>query len=230
MYAEIIPYGASFHTEALTYAVGDSFRFEIQIGQLVKIPYGKKIISGVIADIFYQKNTEIEEIKFLESIVYPKPILCPYQIACIKKISRKYLLPIHRVLSIFLSTPLLRRMEKYQFLGENYEKKRQEIHKFHEKNSWHDFEKTLPKDPHHFKKNFTKNAIFFAKNSCIDFTSLAPFLQEKTAIIVPDDIFLEQIRPFFPKNLTLFLSHEMTDAQRSASWIDLYFGKYPLAV
>lgn len=115
MYAEVIPYDASFGTEALTYEVGDSFVTKLQIGHLVKIPYGKKIISGVVCDIFSTKNTDTE-LKSIQNILYDMPILSAYQLEIIIKISKKYLLPIHRVLQIFVPTRLITRLEKYQIL------------------------------------------------------------------------------------------------------------------
>lgn len=65
------------------------------------------------------ENREEIEIKSIVSIVSDMPILSVYQITMIQRIAMKYILPIHKVLQIFLSEPILRRLQKYNFPLEN---------------------------------------------------------------------------------------------------------------
>lgn len=67
----------------------------------------------------FSENEEIE-MKSIISIVSETPILSAYQVTMIRRIAMKYILPIHKVLQIFLSEPTLRRLEKYNFPIEDF--------------------------------------------------------------------------------------------------------------
>lgn len=216
MFAKIIPYGTSFSVEALTYIVGDSFVLEAKIGQLVEIPYGKKMILGIIAELHSENHTDENiELKKIEKIISKTPILSPYQITMILRISAKYLITLHRILQIFLSSPLLARLEKYYFS----ENKNLEI----------------PEKNENISKNFE---IFLTKNDIISPEKILPFLEEKIfqkkiALIFPDDILLENFKNFFEKNKKIsekifYIFSDATDTRRSQSWIDAFSGKYEI--
>lgn len=83
----------------------------------VKIPGKFARFSENIVD----ENREEIEIKSIISLVSEVPILSEYQITMILRLSMKYILPIHKALSIFLSEPTLRRLQKYNFPLENRE-------------------------------------------------------------------------------------------------------------
>lgn len=232
MLAKIIPHGTSFSTEPLTYFVGDSFRSEIFPGQLVEIPYGKKNILWVVAEISeqnFEKNNEnfgvavvgkfanfrgenpdeIFDIKSIFTIIDPKPILAPYQLRTIERLAMKYILPIHKALAIFVNEPTLRRLQKYNFPLEPSDK---------------------------VQKNISKNEIFISKNEIISPQLLVPFLKKNLVIIVPDDILLARFENFFQKNPGIlsekigWYPSEMTDTKRAQAFIDIYNKKSEIII
>lgn len=213
MIAEIIPYGTSFSTEPLTYSVGDSFVSRIKIGQFVEIPYGKKSIFGIIAKISNEKLSQNDdfEIKKITKIISEEPILSETQIIMILRISAKYIITLHKILQIFLPSPLISRLEKYYF-SEN--KKIREI-PFEEKNT----EKNLQ--------------FFLTKNEIITPEKLLPFLSQKIVIIFPDDILLSQFQKNFDENHKIrekifYIFSDATDTRKSQAWIDIFLGKYKI--
>lgn len=199
MHADIIPCEASFGTEALTYAVGDSFHSRIRVGQLTLIPYGKKQILGIVARI-YPAETSRSDIRDIHDILSNAPVLAEYHIALIERIALKYLLPIHRVCSIFLPIPLIRRLQKQQF----------------------------PLIEHIPPSSHSPNEIILFRDSPVTANHLASQLMAWVVIIVPDDIFLEQIRSQLESthHSLLFLPNDITDTRRAQSWIDIAQKKY----
>lgn len=114
MHISIIPTSHSINTTPLTYHVGDVFREQVQIGSLTEIPLGKNIEYGVVAG-FTETTPENYEIKSIVQVICNTPLLAPYQIEVILKISKRYMIPIHRVLGFFLPRPVLARLEKNNF-------------------------------------------------------------------------------------------------------------------
>lgn len=215
MYIEIIPYEKSFNNETLTYFVGASFRDKIKIWQLVKIPYWKEEIHWIVANLNLDfVNSENIEIKNISEIISEIPILSEYQINLIIKISKKYLLAIHRVLGIFLPTPIIKRLYKKWF-------------GILEKNFW--------------QKNLEKNSVenwefFLTKNEIITEKFIfekSKNISKKIIICLPDDIFLHRFKNFFQKNSNKkigFFSNEMTDIKKSDFWISAFNWEFDIII
>lgn len=215
MFANIIPHGSSFGTETLTYFVGDSFVSDIAIWQLVKIPYGKKTIFGIVANIFedekfLQKFSEHNELKIkeIEEIVSIKPIFAEYQINMMIRLSKKYIITLHKILSIFLFSSLFNRLQKY------------------------DFPLLLQNNK---RKNEIKHEIFLTKNDIIIPEKIFPFFKDGIVIILPDDIMLKNFANFLEtqekwRESIFFLPHEITDTRRAQAWIDIFNKKYPIII
>lgn len=208
MYIDVIPYDMSFSTEALTYFVGDSFDTDILIWQLVIIPFWKKDIYWIIADISLTPRVDNpENIKEIASIVTSYPLLDRYQLSVIQKISLKYFLPIHKVLAIFLSRPLIKRLEKRNFLLEY-----------------------IP-----YERSITTKKQYFciSLGSIIDtetITTLFENVESNIVLVVPDDLFLEQLKHNWKHVSTLFVGNEETDAMKSKKWIEVYEKKYQIII
>jgi primosomal protein N' len=87
---------------------------------VVTIPYGSRIEHGLIAELHEVSPIDTESeayarIKSVISVVTMKPLLAPYQITMILSLAQRYMLPIHRVLQIWLTRPVLSRLEKKQY-------------------------------------------------------------------------------------------------------------------
>ncbi len=73
-----------------------------------------------MAGIYQESPIDIQSesflrIKTIERIITNTALLHPYQIDMICALSAKYMIPIHRVLAIFLTRPVLTRLEKKNY-------------------------------------------------------------------------------------------------------------------
>ena len=85
----------------------------------------------------------------------------------IYKLSRKYIIPIHKALSIFFPSPVLARLQKYNFpLIQNDNKT-------------------------HTKKDYS---IYIAKDTIISPEMLLPLMTSSIVMIAPDDLYLERLK------------------------------------
>ena len=126
MFASIIPFLHSIGSQPLLYSVDDALTDQLDVGQIVEIPYGNNSENGIVTALYVDSPIDTESetfsrIKNIERIIATKKILAPYQIEMICSISERYMIPIHRVLAIFLTRPILSRLEKknYQQIEEN---------------------------------------------------------------------------------------------------------------
>jgi primosomal protein N' len=120
MYFSIIPFSHSIGVEPLLYIGEGIMENDIQVGSLVEIPYGNTIENGVVAKIYTDSPIDIQNeayarIKRIIRIITPRIILAQYQIDMICTISARYMIPIHRVLAIFLPRPILTRLERKNY-------------------------------------------------------------------------------------------------------------------
>ncbi len=204
MYADIIPLSNSFDTKALTYSVGDIFDKKISAWCLVTIPVGKKEDKGIVVALGTDSSHtwwgQIREITALESQI---PIINDSQIKICTLLSKKYCLPIHKVLQIFLPRPLVRRLEKYDFPLEQNNKK--------------------PKKNKKHLASITTQTIVQKKH-------IEPYLSPGTVIVVPDTLFLLQLQDKIDNEGVGFFSDDMTDTKKAQFWIDTYNKKYPIII
>jgi primosomal protein N' len=94
---------------------------ELRVGQIVEVPYGNKVENGIIAQIHAecpidQASEAYARIRPISRVVTDKILLAPYQIDMITRIASRYMIPIHRVLAIFLTRPILSRLEKKDYM------------------------------------------------------------------------------------------------------------------
>jgi primosomal protein N' len=114
MLIDIIPSEHSIGIHPLTYSIPEGFEGVLIPGCIVEIPVRSGTEYGIVVG-FRKYAPEGMELKNIICIVTDKEILASYQIALILEISRKYLIPIHRVLGFFLSKAVIKRLEKKRF-------------------------------------------------------------------------------------------------------------------
>jgi primosomal protein N' len=93
---------------------------DIRVAQIVEIPYGNKLENGIVAEIYTEcpiddTSEAYMRIKPMSRIITDKILLASYQINMIIAISARYMIPIHRVLAIFLTRPILSRLERKDY-------------------------------------------------------------------------------------------------------------------
>src|SRR3990167_9869192 len=81
--------------DSYTYEIPKNLEKEIKIGQLVEIPFGKRNPNGIIIDTSYQLpvTSNHVKIKSVSAIIFPQPLLLPYQIELLKWMREYYLAP-----------------------------------------------------------------------------------------------------------------------------------------
>lgn len=209
MFVSIIPSLHSLGVEPLLYSFDAPLKNQLQVGQLVEIPFGKNTENGIIAHIYETSPIDtlseaFNRIKPIIKIVTTKTLLDPYQIQMITHISKQYMIPIHRVLAIFLTRPILSRLEK-----KNYEQ-------IEEKNNQEEVE-------------IGKKIISLLQDDIVRPQYLEKYLKwEPTVVILPDDFSIIPYREYFSKNKNfLFVTNDMTDTRRAQAWIDISNGIFP---
>jgi primosomal protein N' len=202
MYLSIIPFSHSIGTSPLTYVWGDIFSDDIPIGSIAMIPLGKWQELWLIVWISEENLEMREDIRTILQVITKRTVIAPYQIDMILFLSRRYMLPIHRVLGFFLTQPTLKRLEKYGYdiLSETTQASQ-------------------------LSSLWKKELIFFSETT-ITSDILRPYLWEKTIIICPDDFSLENYRKDFENEHTFFFSTDLTDTRKAKAWIDIRNGKY----
>ena len=119
-FASIIPFEHSIGVTPLLYSGGDIDMTDLRVGQIAEIPYGNHLENGIVAEIYDvcpidETSEAYMRIKPMSRIITEKILLAPYQINMIIAIASRYMIAIHRVLAIFLTRPILSRLERKDY-------------------------------------------------------------------------------------------------------------------
>lgn len=206
MFLSVIPLKHSLSTKPFTYSVSDTWKDHIQIGSLVEIPIGKHLDLWIISEILLESPTtekEYFEIKPIIALISETPLITEEMVAMVFQISQKYFVPIHKIISLFLPTPLLSRLDKKNYLLEK-------------KDSFPERDEPV-REIHHFT-----NRIFSPKD-------MERYATNGNIFCFPDDLFALS---FFPKETenTDILLNESTPTKKSQIWIDIYEWKRDIII
>jgi primosomal protein N' (replication factor Y) len=83
-----------------TYHLPDELRGRLATGSLVVVPFGPRRLYGVVVAL--SATSPVPETRPVESLVDPEPVLTPAQIALARWMSREYLAPLWRCLTLTL--------------------------------------------------------------------------------------------------------------------------------
>jgi primosomal protein N' len=179
---------------------------------VVTIPYGSRIEHGLIAELHEVSPIDTESeayarIKSVISVVTMKPLLAPYQITMILSLAQRYMLPIHRVLQIWLTRPVLSRLEKKQY---------SQIDKT---SDW-----PLTIDNWQFIHTLT-----LLKDGIVTPELVESMISDRTVVILPDGYAMMPYRlRYADRDDILFVHEDMTDIRRAQAWIDISNGLFPI--
>lgn len=208
MYFSIIPFSHSIGIEPLLYLWEEIIENDIQIGSLVEIPYGSMLEHGVVANIYRDCPINVDgeayaRIKTITKIITPKRILAPYQIHMICALSARYMIPIHRVLGIFLNKPILTRLER-----KNYEQ----------------IEEKWAITQGKFQGRF-----HITQDNIVTPELVHSYINWPTVVILPDDFSMISYRQYHANESNiLFVGNDMTDTRKAQAWIDISNGVFPI--
>jgi primosomal protein N' (replication factor Y) len=103
----------------LTYAVSPELLNELQIGQLIAVPYGDRLVEGIVWNIWEDDGTRIDEtrsptdefnhIRPISTILDPEPALLPHQRALAEWMATYYVTPLAQVAIKMLPPGLMQR-------------------------------------------------------------------------------------------------------------------------
>lgn len=210
MFATIIPFLHSIGTEPLLYSCWDTDIDQLFVGQIVEIPYGNNRENGIIVALYdtspIDTNSEaFNRIKAIIQIISSKVILDSNQLTMICEISSRYMIPIHRVLAIFLTRPILSRLEK-----KNYEQ--------------------LEGGKNETQTGKKKWNIHILQDDIVRPKYIEKYLNgEPTVVILPDDFSIIPYQEYFSDTEgVLFVTNDMTDTRRAQAWIDITNGVFPI--
>lgn len=195
VFIQVLPFSYSLSLEPFTYSVPDMWCGEIVLGGVVHIPYGKNeddgIIVGFISPDMLPSTVEIREIL---TVISSTPLIAPYQIDMIFRLAQRYFIPLHKVLRMFLPSPLMSRLDKKNYILTSSEPREKNEGK-HEIIHYN----TVALTPAHFREYEKDGALF----------------------LFPDDFFLLTGATSLSDTLTVLLS-ESTATRKSRLWIDMY--------
>lgn len=168
MYISVIPFSHTTSLEPFTYFVHADWQEQMQVGCLVEIPFGNNIEQGIVSEILDEipPSIDIETLRPVISVVASISLLEEYQISMIFAMSRKYFIPLHKVLRIFLPAPLLSRLDKKNYIIET-NTNIQELAETRQKYQIHHY-----------------------SNHAFSTSDMTKYLQPGSVFLFPDDFFL----------------------------------------
>ncbi len=119
MLANILTAAASWHAEhpLLTYLVPEEFQAELCAGQLVAVPYGERLVEGIVWTISGDEtdipmfDSDDGELRPLHSILDLEPALLPHQRALAEWMADYYVTPLAFVALMMLPPGLMQRSQ-----------------------------------------------------------------------------------------------------------------------
>ena len=180
---------------------------DLRVGQIAEIPYGNHLENGIVAEIYDvcpidETSEAYMRIKPMSRIITEKILLAPYQINMIIAIASRYMIAIHRVLAIFLTRPILSRLERK------------------------DYEQLDITEITVEKKGL--GLIHIVQDSIVTPALIDTYIQVwPTVVILPDDYAMMSYRESYSgRDDILFVSGDMTDTRRAQAWIDIANGQF----
>lgn len=109
MFADVLTSAASWsHEPLLTYAIPPEFAHELAPGQLVAVPYGERLVEGIVWHL-HHKRPEDEETRPIATLLDPQPALLPHQRALAAWLAEYYVTPLAHAAMMMLPPGLMQR-------------------------------------------------------------------------------------------------------------------------
>jgi len=89
LFVEILPNVPKI-TNTYHYKVSDELRNQISFGLLVVVPFGRKLVQGIVVSLDTIPPTDVTNYKYVESILDPYPVLTKAQLDLARWLSKKY--------------------------------------------------------------------------------------------------------------------------------------------
>ena len=94
------PAGSDLAEATFTYHMPDELQSRLSVGSLVVVPFGPRRLYGLV--VTFSDRSPVAETRPVESLVDPKPVLTPAQVALARWMSQEYLAPLHMCIQAML--------------------------------------------------------------------------------------------------------------------------------
>src|SRR6185312_4737264 len=109
LFAEVLTSAASWsHEPLLPYLVPDELEEEIAPGQLVAVPYGERLVEGIIWRL-HEEVPEDQEVRPISTLLDPLPALLAHQRALAEWLAEYYVTPLAHAALMMLPPGLMQR-------------------------------------------------------------------------------------------------------------------------
>lgn len=110
MFADVLTLAASWSTEpVLTYIIPRELANELAPGQLVAVPYGERIVEGIVWRVHNEPPEEDEVLRPISTLLDPQPALLPHQRALAEWLAEYYVTPLAYTAMMMLPPGLIQR-------------------------------------------------------------------------------------------------------------------------
>lgn len=203
---QVLPFDASQDAQGYTYSVPENLVADVRVGQLVQIPLREHTVFGIIAHLHeIPQDTVTDELKEVERIVEPVPLLQPEQLRTMLHYAEKHAIHIHKVAALFLPAPIRNRIVKYGL------------------------EPAELTDTQSVPLGYpTPELVFFPNSEQVLQEAGQLLRQPGVAIITPSDIFTQKVLGYIDgtrESVGVF-DAGMTETARAKFWIDTLRNKY----
>lgn len=208
MFISVIPLSKTQGRNPYLYIVNALWKNQVVIGWLVEVPFWKDIITALIISVEEALPEDIDTsyIRPIHAVISSTSLIDSEQIVAILAIARRYFLPIHKALALFLPASLLTRLEKRNFILEKAST---------EQNRLKDQEMRVE---HYIHTTFSPK-------------HLEQYMRENSVILFPDDVMLYTFMKWNNAEAwILILPTEATPTKRVQGWIDISEKKYKIIV
>src|SRR6266571_159945 len=127
MLVDVLTTAGRWNTEQplLTYLVPDEMEGELQVGQLVAVPYGERLVEGIVWEVRWKDDdpdvggeeneaggwSHPDYLRSVHTILDPEPALLPHQRALANWIAEYYVTPLSQVAMTMLTPGLVQRSQ-----------------------------------------------------------------------------------------------------------------------
>ena len=218
MYIWVGIFKRSFNDEPVLYECD----FDVQIGSIVIVPYGKKLFSWVVMQVDLQLE-DTSRIKKVDQIWYSESFLQVYQPDFIQFISKQTFCLYHNALWLFFPKNIKEKIEKQKIKFESEKKK------YTYKN---DFQlSSAQKEAYESIKNCQNNSLLLywitgSGKTCIYIELIAEQLSlwKQSLLLVPEIILTSQtaltIQKVFWKDVAI-INSSVAEAQKTKIWTSI---------
>lgn len=210
--AEVIPLGIKLN-KTFHYLIPVEFKDKIDIGERVKVPFGNKKIAGLI--INFLNNSDIRNLKQIEDILDPIPILSQELLNLVEWMAEYYICPKGTIINHIIPSKVSRKKVTSFF----NQKKYQEL--------YNNSDKAINKNKDNSKNIIDQGLLFTGKSIAPSYYKNKPILFQYHSYEVRDRYYNQCIRKTLQegKQVLILIPDRWSCVQLKKKLVEKYGGK-----